>query len=422
MDKNELKEMLALLKKKYADFKKAEYKLDISRGKPNAEQLDLSMPLLEGLKNYKSSAIDCRNYGLVDGIPELKQYLATYLNAGMDEIILGGNSSLNMMYDSVQRAMQFGVLGAKSWNSYEKIKFICPVPGYDRHFKVTEVFNVEMIAVPMDDNGPIMDIVEELVLKDETIKGMWCVPKYSNPTGIVYSDEVVDRLSSMKTAAKDFRIFWDNAYFVHSLYEGVQHPLKNILKACADNGNPDRVYVFGSTSKITFAGGGVAFMISSETNIKDIKKYISYQTIGPDKLNQLAHYEFFKKIGSLEEHMDKHARIIRPKFEMLFKLLEKEFSDSDILTWQKPKGGYFISVNVMPGTAKKVCKLCAECGLVITPAGATYPLGLDDLDSNLRFAPTFVNLNELEIAGEIFAVCVKIAAITKIMELKEYSE
>lgn len=419
LDKETLVSLLQQENKKYDDFKAMNLKLDISRGKPCSEQLDLSMPLFDSLSsNYKSIGNDYRNYGLIDGIPEFKTLFGSLLGIKNEQMIVGGNSSLNMMYDCIQRAMQFGILGATAWNNLKKVKFLCPVPGYDRHFSITQLFNIDMISIPMNENGPIMEIVEELVANDDSIKGMWCVPKYANPTGIVYSDEVVDRLASMKTAAVDFRIMWDNAYFVHSLYEGVKHELKDILTACQLAGNPNRVFMFGSTSKITFPGAGVAFMASSVDNINEAKKLLGIQTIGPDKINQLMHVEFFKQPDAIIAHMNKHSAIIRPKFEALMNLFDEELADSDIFSYTKPLGGYFISVDVLKGCAKEVCNLCKNVGLILTPAGSTYPMMIDDNDSNLRIAPTFAKESELVIASNVLITCIKIACIKKILSAK----
>lgn len=404
----------------YDDIVKQNIKIDISRGKPCREQLDLSMPLLNIIKSVEDlpeSGADIRNYGGIEGIMGMRELFGEILGVKATQVLVGGNSSLNMMYDTIQRCMQFGVLGSTPWNKLEKVKFLCPAPGYDRHFSVTAVFGIELITIPMDDNGPIMDVVEALVANDASIKGIWCVPKYSNPTGITYSDEVVDRLASMKTLAEDFRIFWDNAYVVHDLYDE-STPLKNIYDACVAKGNPNRVFMFTSTSKITFPGAGVACFASSEENIKDALKTMKFQTIGPDKLNQYAHLKFLKNMDGVRAQMKKHAEIIRPKFETILNVLEDEFSGSDIASWSNPKGGYFISYNVLNGCAKHVYELCKNAGLVITTVGDTFPYGKDDNDSNIRIAPTFTNTNELDTACKILVCSTKIACIEKIISEK----
>lgn len=414
-EKAELLEQLSRENKTYEGFIRDKVALDMSRGKPCSEQLDLSLPLLDVLtKKFKSPGkADLRNYGLLDGIPELKALFAELLGITPEEVIAGGNSSLNMMYDTIQRAMQFGVNGKPSWNTYKKIKFLCPTPGYDRHFAICEKFNMEMIAIPMKSDGPDMLLVEKLVSSDDTIKGIWCVPRFSNPEGIVYSDEVVDRLANMKTAANDFIIMWDNAYCVHDLYDN-QPEIKNLLTACKEANCPNRVIMFGSTSKITFSGAGVAFMAASVANIDEAKKSMSIQTIGPDKMNQYAHYEFLKTVANIKEHMKKHAEILRPKFELVISQLESNFAETDLVNWIEPKGGYFISLNVMNGCAKKVVDLCKKAGLVLTPAGATYPLGLDDKDSNIRIAPTLPPIEELRKACQVLVCCIKIAILEKL--------
>ena len=387
-------------------------KLDMSRGKPSKDQLDLSNGLYKELDpslGYVGKQ-DYRNYGINDGIPEIKKLFAELAGVGENEIIVAYNASLNLMYDSVQRAMQFGVSGCEPWNKQGKIKWICPVPGYDRHFAVTELFGIEMINVDMKDDGPDMDKVEELI-KDPSVKGMWNVPKYSNPTGVVYSDAVVERLAKMKPAAPDFRLMWDNAYMVHALYE--QREQANILALAKKYGNEDMIYGFGSTSKITFAGAGVAFMYSSEKNIAEIKKQMNIQSIGPDKMIQLAHYRFFKNVEGIYALMEKHAAIMRPKFEAVIEILEEELGDTGIAKWTKPEGGYFISVDLMPGTAKKTVALAKEMGVVFTGAGATYPYKKDPNDSNLRIAPSLPPIDELVEATHIFAVAAKIAYLSE---------
>jgi DNA-binding transcriptional MocR family regulator len=403
----------------YDDFKKQSLKLDMSRGKPNVDQLDLSMGIFEcaGIECYRTlDGIDCRNYGELDGIPEAKKLFAEILEVSPDEIIVGGNASLNMMYDMVAHAMTHGVAGSEvPWGKLPKVKFLCPSPGYDRHFAICEFFNIEMITIPMKADGPDMDMVEKLVGEDEYIKGIWCVPKYSNPGGVTYSDEVVDRFAKMNTKATDFRIFWDNAYVVHHLYEEKQDSLKNILTACKQAGNPDRVFIFTSTSKITFPGAGVAVMAGSENNLKHTRKRLAKQNIGPDKLNQLRHVRFLKDLNNINLHMKKHAEIIRPKFKVVLDKLEKELGGKNIAWWSKPNGGYFISLNTMEGCAKKVVDKAAEAGVKLTSAGATFPYGKDPNDSNIRIAPSFPSLSELQKAIELVCICIQLVSVEKLL-------
>lgn len=415
MDVEALKNYRETLVGQYEAFKSQGLKYDMSRGKPCPQQLDLALGLLD-IKDYKAEdGTDCRNYGGVDGIPEMKKMFAELLEASTDEVIVGGNAALNMIYDSVARAMSFGVTGSeKPWGKYEKIKFLCPSPGYDRHFAICELFGIEMIVVDMNADGPDMDAVEALVASDDTIKGVFCVPKYSNPDGITYSDAVVDRFASMKTKASDFRIFWDNAYAVHHL-SGTGDPLKNILQACKDAGNDDRVFVYSSTSKISFSGAGVAAMAASKANVALIKKQLGIQTIGPDKLNQLRHVKYFKDMDGVTEHMKKHAAIIGPKFDVVLDILDKQLTGKDIAWWNKPNGGYFVSLNTLEGCAKKVIAMTAAAGVVMTPAGATFPYGKDPLDRNIRIAPTFPSLDELKNAIEVFCICVQIVSIDQIL-------
>lgn len=419
MEVSELEKELEISRKKYEEFKAQNLKLDMSRGKPCSEQLEISMGMMDVLSSKDilkaSDGIDCRNYGGLDGIPEAKQLFAEMLEVAPSEVIVGGNSSLNMMYDTFARAMQYGVVGSeKPWGKLEKVKFLCPSPGYDRHFSVCEIFGIEMIIIDMKDDGPDMDAVEKLVAEDEYIKGIWCVPKYSNPDGITYSDEVVDRLAKMQTKAKDFRIFWDNAYCVHHLTEK-HDELKNILAACKAAGNADRVFIYSSTSKISFPGSGVAVMAASEANIAFTKKQLSMQTIGPDKINQLRHVRYLKNLDGINEHMKKHASIIGPKFDIVLDILQKELGDKEIAWWNRPRGGYFISLFTLDGCAKKVVSMAKEAGVVLTGAGATYPYGKDPRDRNIRIAPTFPTLEELGKAIEILCLCVKIASIEKVM-------
>ena len=351
----------------------------------------------------------------MDGIPEAKQLFADLLEVSPENVIVYGNSSLNIMYDTISRAYTHGILGNTPWCRLDSVKFLCPVPGYDRHFSVTEHFGVEMIHIPMDENGPDMDLVEQYVNRDPAVKGIWCVPKYSNPTGITYSDEVVRRMASLKPAAADFRIYWDNAYAFHHLYDEVQDEIPEILSECAKAGNPDMVYEFCSTSKISFPGGGLAALVSSETNLKEVRAQMTIQTIGHDKLNQLRHVRYFKNAQGVREHMKKHADFMRPKFETVLQVLEKELGGLEIGSWVRPRGGYFISFDALPGCAKAIVAKSKEAGLVLTGAGATYPYGKDPQDSNIRIAPTYPTPEELALAGEIFVLSVKLVSLEKIL-------
>ncbi|MDO5146334.1 MAG: aminotransferase class I/II-fold pyridoxal phosphate-dependent enzyme [Eubacteriales bacterium] len=423
LTRKELLELQKELQAAYEEQKKKGWKLDISRGKPGKEQLDLSMPMLDVLTSkdsmYAEDGTDVRNYGLVDGIPEAKKMMGDLMGADPSQVIVFGNSSLNMMYDCVARSMIFGVCGSTPWAKLpEKAKFLCPVPGYDRHFGVTEQFGLELINVPMLEDGPDMDVVEEYVNNDASVKGMWCVPVYANPTGAVYSEETVKRLAALKPAAKDFRIYWDNAYVIHHLYEEEEKQGKvlNILEECEKAGNPDIVYQFCSTSKVTFPGAGVAAMSSSPANIADIKSKIQWSTIGPDKINQLRHVKFFKDVNGLKEHMKKHAAIIRPKFDIVVETLEKELGALQIASWTHPVGGYFVSFDAMEGCAKNIVQKCKEAGLVLTGAGAAFPYGKDPKNSNIRIAPTMPGIEELKEAMELFVICVKLASVEKLLE------
>lgn len=400
---------------RYNEFKQRNLKLDMSRGKPCKEQLDISEGLLTALSHnedcFGENGIDYRNYGLLDGIPEMKRIFADLLEVSENEIIVGGNSSLNMMYDSVARAMLFGVLGSeKPWSKYDRISFLCVVPGYDRHFSVTESFGINMICIPMLDDGPDVDMIEKFAAKDETVKGLWCVPKYSNPDGITYSDEKVRRLAAIKTAASDFRIFWDNAYALHDL-DSEGDDLLNILEEAKKYGNEDKIYMFCSTSKVSYPGAGVSCMAASVNNIEFIKKQLFFQTIGPDKLNQLRHARYFKNADGLRAYMKKHAEIIKPRFEAVLTELENELTG--IASWHSPRGGYFISLNVPSGCAKRTVALMKEAGVVLTGAGATFPYRNDPDDRNIRIAPTYPPIEELKTATELLCICVKIAVAEK---------
>lgn len=419
------KELLDLQKELQAEYQQEKdkgLKLDISRGKPSKEQLDLSMPMLDVINSSSDmmaeNGTDVRNYGLLDGIPEAKKLMGDLMGADSSQVIVWGNSSLNIMYDCVARSVLFGVMGNTPWSKLDKVKFLCPVPGYDRHFGVTEQFGVEMINVPILEDGPDMDMVEEYVNNDPAVKGIWCVPVYANPTGSVYSEETVKRMASLKPAAKDFRIYWDNAYCVHHLFdeEEKQGKVLNILEECEKAGNPDMVYQFCSTSKVTFAGAGIAAMSSSVANIADIKSKIQWSTIGPDKINQLRHVRFFKDADGLREHMKKHAAIVRPKFEEVIDTLDRELSELQIADWSHPLGGYFISFDAMEGCAKKIVAKCKEAGLVLTGAGAAFPYGKDPKDSNIRIAPTMPPMEELKEAMQLFVTCVKLVTVEKLLE------
>jgi DNA-binding transcriptional MocR family regulator len=393
--------------KLYEDAKSKGLKLDISRGKPSPEQLDLTLPLLENM-NYTSIGGDCRNYGMLDGIPEAKKLFGDMLGCCAENTVVCGNSSLNIMYYLISLAMTHGILGGEPW-SKGKIKFLCPTPGYDRHFAICEFFGIEMLNVSVFEDGVDMDSVEKLI-EDESVKGIWCVPQYSNPTGTVYSDETVKRFANLKPAAKDFRIFWDNAYCIHHLTDNPKIIL-NILDECEKAGNPNLAYVFGSTSKISFSGAGVGAVAMSEENAKSIKKALSISTIGYDKMNQLRHVEFFKDLDGLKAHMLKHRAIIQPKFETVLRVLDKNLSG--IGKWNKPEGGYFISYDAPVGTAKRAVQLAEEAGVTMTPAGASFPYGKDINDSNIRISPTYPTVGELEQAMELFTLCVKIAVSEK---------
>ena len=419
LSREELKQLKDSLEKKFAQIKAKGLKMDMSRGKPSAEQLNLSMGMLDVLDSsstmFCENGIDCRNYGALDGIPEAKKLLADMMEVSPDNVIVFGNSSLNIMYDTVARSMTHGVMGSTPWCKLDKIKFLCPVPGYDRHFGVTEHFGIEMILIPMSEDGPDMDMVEELASTDAAVKGIWCVPKYSNPQGITYSDETVRRFANLKPAAEDFRIYWDNAYGVHHLYEDRQDQLLEILEECKKAGNPDMVYKFSSTSKISFSGSGLAALAASKANLKDVSSTMKMQTIGHDKINQLRHVKFFKDLEGIHAHMRKHAEIIRPKFEAVLTTLENELGGLEIGSWIAPRGGYFISFDALEGCAKAIVAKAKEAGLVMTGAGATYPYGKDPHDSNIRIAPTYPTLEELKEATEIFVLSVKLISVDKLL-------
>ena len=419
MSVEELKELKAQLEEKFSEIKAQNLKLDMSRGKPSKAQLDLSMEMLNVLDSEADlvceEGFDCRNYGVLDGIREAKELIAGMTGVSPENLIVYGNSSLNIMYDTVARSMTHGVMGSTPWCKLDKVKFLCPVPGYDRHFAITEHFGIEMINIPMTEDGPDMDMVEELVSTDEAVKGIWCVPKYSNPQGVTYSDETVQRFASLKPAAKDFRIYWDNAYCIHHLYDDKQDSLIEILAACEQAGNPDMVYEFCSTSKVSFPGSGVAAIATSSANIADIKNQMKIQTIGHDKINQLRHARFYKDIDGMMGYMKKHAEILRPKFEAVLNGLEAELGGLGIGSWIRPRGGYFIAFDSLEGCAKAIAAKAKEAGVVMTPAGATFPYGKDPKDSNIRIAPSFPTPEDLEMATKIFVLSVKLVSLDKIL-------
>lgn len=422
MSKEELLQEKAALEAEYAKIKEMGLSLDMSRGKPAAEQLDLSMGILDTVdaKSVVKSenGTDLRNYGVLDGIPEAKKLIGDMVGAKPENVIVYGNSSLNIMYDQIARAEIFGIFGNTPWSKLDKVKFLCPVPGYDRHFAITEEFGIEMINIPMTEDGPDMDMVEQYVNNDAAVKGIWCVPKYSNPQGVVYSDETVRRFANLKPAAADFRIFWDNAYVVHHLYEDNQAQILNILDECEKAGNPDIVFQFCSTSKVSFPGAGIAAISASAANIADIKKKLTIQTIGHDKINQLRHVKFFKDQKGIQEHMMKQAAIIRPKFEMVEEMLTEEIASRGIGTWMHPLGGYFISFEALEGCAKKIVEKCKEAGVVLTGAGSPYPYKKDPKDSVIRIAPTYPSMDELKEAAKVFTVVVRLVSVDKLLETK----
>lgn len=420
MSKEELAALKTELEKAYEDAKGKGLKLDMSRGKPSIAQLDMTMPIMDVLNAESDlrteAGVDCRNYGVMDGIPEAKALMGAMMGVAPEKVIVCGNASLTIMYNTVSRSVTHGVCGSTPWCKLDKVKFLCPVPGYDRHFAVTEHFGIEMINIPMTPTGPDMDLVEKYVNEDPAVKGIWCVPKYSNPQGITYSDETVKRFAALKPAAEDFRIFWDNAYGIHDLYEDDKDELLDIMTECEKAGNPDMVYIFASTSKVSFSGSGIAAIAASEKNLADIRKTMTIQTIGYDKINQLRHVRYFKDINGLRAQMKKEADILRPKFEAVISTLEEELSGLGIGEWIKPKGGYFISFNTMEGCAKEVVAKCKEAGVVLTGAGATYPYGKDPQDSNIRIAPSFPTPEEMQQATELFVLCVKLVSVNKLLE------
>ena len=419
LSKNELLTVKAALEEEYKTFEAKGLKLNMARGKPGFTQLDLCEPMLDIINSASDMKTmmgnDTRNYGDLDGIGECRKLMADMMSVKKENVIVCGNSSLNVMYDTVSRSFTHGVNGCSPWYKQDKIKFLCPVPGYDRHFKITETFGIEMINIPLYDNGPDMDLVEQYVNNDPAVKGIWCVPKYSNPTGISYSDETVKRFAALKPAAEDFRIYWDNAYCIHHLYDDTQDEILNILEECEKAGNPNMVYIFSSTSKISFPGSGVSAIASSVENIDFILSHMTVQTIGHDKINQLRHARFFKDIDGLQAHMKKHAELLRPKFAAVLDTLDSELAGLEIGNWIKPRGGYFISFNSLPGCAKAIVAKCKDLGVIMTGAGATFPYGKDPEDSNIRIAPTFPSVEEMAVAAQVFVLCVKLVSVEKLL-------
>ncbi|MCD8330810.1 MAG: aminotransferase [Lachnospiraceae bacterium] len=422
MTKEELMTLREELRKSYEDAKGLGLKLDMSRGKPAADQLDLSMEMMDTFNRNtvprSEDGMDCRNYGALDGVIEAKRLMAAMIGCRPEQTVVCGNASLNVMYDLLARAELFGILGETPWSRLPKVTFLCPVPGYDRHFRMTEAMGIDMINIPMNEDGPDMDLVEKLVSEDETVKGIWCVPRFSNPGGVVYSDEVVRRMAALKPAARDFRIFWDNAYAVHDLYEEDQQQILEILSECEKAGNPDMVYEIASTSKVTFPGAGISVFAASPANLEEFKQRMGVQTISYDKINMLRHVGFLKDLDTLKAHMRKQADLIRPKFEAVEDILDQELGGLEIGTWTKPRGGYFISFQAMNGCAKQIVARCKEAGVVLTGAGAAYPYGLDPDDSNIRIAPTYPTLEEMKQATKLFSLCVKLVSVEKLLENK----
>ena len=421
MSKAELEAELAEVRARYGEMAARGLKLNMARGKPSAAQLELSLPMLDVLDSEADLAAedgtDCRNYGVLDGIPEAKRLMAMLLDDEPENVIVLGNASLTAMYDAMVRYLVFGALGSTPWGRLPEVKWLCPVPGYDRHFSICEDLGIEMIPVPLCEDGPDMEEVERLVVADDAIKGIWCVPKYSNPGGTTYSDETVRRLAAMECAADDFRIFWDNAYCVHHLFDDAaeQDQLLDIAAACREAGTEDRCFKFASTSKVTFPGAGISALAASPANIAEIKKRVGVQTIGHDKLNQLRHVRFLRDAEGLAAHMAKHAAILRPKFELVNAKLQEGLDEVGGCSWSNPRGGYFVSFDAPQGCAKRVVTLAKEAGVTMTGAGATYPYKQDPNDSNIRIAPTLPPLEELDEAMDVFTVCVKLAYVEKLL-------
>lgn len=422
LTKEELLTLKKELEAQFAEIKSKNLSLDMSRGKPSQAQLDIGNEMMDTLNSMTDlrceEGIDCRNYGVLDGIQEAKKLLGDMSEVPADNMIIFGNSSLNIMFDTISRSMTHGVLGSTPWCKLDKVKFLCPVPGYDRHFAITEYFGIEMINIPMLTTGPDMDLVEHYVNNDPAVKGIWCIPKYSNPQGYTYSHETVRRFAHLKPAAEDFRIYWDNAYSIHHLYDEPEKQdfLLEILEECEKAGNPDLVFKFISTSKVSFPGAGVAAITASKNNLKDFGTHMRIQTIGHDKLNQLRHVRFFRNMDGMHAHMRKHAAILRPKFEAVLNCLERELGGLEIGEWTKPRGGYFIAFDSMEGCAKKIVAKAKEAGVVMTAAGATFPYGKDPKDTNIRIAPSFPTPEELALATEIFVLSVKLVSVDKLLE------
>lgn len=421
MSREELMAEKAALEAQFAEIKAKKLKLDMSRGKPSHDQIVLSDAMMDVLHSNSyfndETGTDCRNYGVLRGIPEAKRLMGAMSEVDENDMIIFGNSSLNIMFDTVSRSYTHGVCGETPWCKLDKVKFLCPVPGYDRHFRITEYFGIEMINIPMTETGPDMDLVEKYVESDPAVKGIWCVPKYSNPQGYSYSDETVRRFAHLKPAAPDFRIYWDNAYSIHHLYDDPdrQDVILEILSECREAGNPDIVFKFISTSKVTFPGSGLAALTASKKNLDDAAKHMLVQTIGHDKMNQLRHVRFFGNMANMHEHMRRHAAILRPKFEMLYDIFETSLGALEIGSWTKPKGGYFISFDALDGCAKAIVAKCAEAGVKLTPAGATFPYGKDPRDSNIRIAPSYPELDELEKAAQVFVLAVRLVSVEKLL-------
>ena len=415
-----LKAKLAACRDEFEKVKTTNLELDLSRGKPSKEQLNLSMKLLDAVNSksdtFSEDGMDCRNYGALDGIPEAKRLMGELLGTDPANVMVFGNSSLDLMFQTLAHAMIDGLSGCEPMLKQKDRKFLCPVPGYDRHFAITERFGFKLIPIPMNEDGPDMKLVRRYVEKDATVKGIWCVPKFSNPTGIIFSEEVVHAFSKLTPAAPDFRIYWDNAYNVHDLYAKKSPEIPDLLTLCIQTGRADRVYEFISTSKISFPGDGISAIACSENNKKDLLNYFKYETIGPDKMNQLRQVRYFKDLKTIRKHLEQHAKIMRPKFEMVQKVLTRRLEGKDLATWTSPRGGYFMSVDVLPGCAKKVVHLCKDLGVTFTPAGSTWPYGKDPQDSNLRIAPSFATIDEIKKATEVLALCIEIAGLEKLLK------
>lgn len=418
MTKDELLKEQEMLKKEYDEFKALGLTLDMSRGKPAPEQLDISMGLLNALspdsKMISDNGLDTRNYNSLEGIPEARKLMADVMGTDVENVIVCGNSSLNIMYDTVSRGYSLGYMGNTPWCKLDKVKWLCPVPGYDRHFAITEHFGIEMINIPINEDGPDMDMIEKLVSEDDSIKGIWCVPKYTNPEGVVYSEATVKRFAALKPAAKDFRIFWDNAYVVHHLYdEEIQIP--DIISECEKAGNPDMVFEFASTSKVTFAGAGIAAFASSKANVADHKKSMTIQTIGYDKVNMLRHVNYFKDFDGLRAQMKKHAELLRPKFEIVMSTIDEKLGGLDVGSYKKPMGGYFITYKTLNGCATRTIALAKEAGMVMTGAGAPFPYKKDPDDAVIRISPSYPSVDDMAKAAQLFTICVRLATVEKLL-------